>query len=158
MQHKLFQNFWSLCIFSSMVVQLKKALSGACCCPQGPGWNWSSDLYFMFADQIEMTFVVPFAGKMMLACPQTSHKGNCVGKLIDAHVCTCVLYLHYLLYYIGRVGRPLPCRVRSLAGHETIKSILCWFAGWRSHGNYQFVLFCPGSPPCHGVFVLHMCC
>ncbi|XBI43987.1 hypothetical protein VPH35_108694 [Triticum aestivum] len=92
----------------------------------------SSDLWFMFT--------VPLAYKMMLACLQTSQKGNCVGKQIDAHVCTCVLY--YYLYYIGSLGRPLPCRVRSLGRpRDNKKYILLVSAGWRSHGELPICYF-----------------
>ena len=113
----------------------------------------SSDLWFMF--------VVPLANHMML-CPSPKSKHHrkvivLVSWLVRMCVRACLLY-YYLLYYIGSIGRPLPCRVRSLGRpRDNKRDILLVSAGWRSHGNYQILLFCPGSPPCHGVSVLHMC-
>nr|BAJ86543.1 predicted protein [Hordeum vulgare subsp. vulgare] len=57
--------------------------------------------------------------------------------------------------YIGRVGRPLPCRVRSLGRPQDNKKYIWWcLRGGDRTGTIYLFLFCPGSPPCHGVSVL----
>ncbi|BAT04810.1 Os08g0300501 [Oryza sativa Japonica Group] len=68
----------------------------------------------------------------------------------------CMLYNHVVLYTMYdvsrfRVGRPLPCWVRSLGRPQDNKKIfsLCCWGGDRT-GNYSFY-FAPGSSPRPGV-------
>ncbi|XBI91966.1 hypothetical protein VPH35_029156 [Triticum aestivum] len=88
-----------------------------------------------------MMSVLLFAHKMMLARLQTSQKGNCVGKLMMRMWAQCVLY--YLMYqYIGRVGRPLPCWVRSLGRpRDNKKYIWCCLRGGDRTGTIYLFYF-----------------